>query len=356
MSTDPRLAPAAASLDALTLRSPAALVCAVPYLLGFPPSESAVALWLMSGRILLTQRIDLPAPAEDLAPWLDALWGHAAAGRADELILLIATDGTGAPRVAEAVTSRAESRGLDVRDVLRLANGRWWSLLCTDEECCPTQGRAIDPRVAAAVAAEFTLMGCAPMADRASVESSMAADPGRVADVNDALGDLRDRRQSGRSEREAWRDASIDLVEAAVLAAAARDEPVRDPAVDARILVALTDIRVRDTVLWDLAQADSTVLARALGVLVAILRAAPCGVVAPVATCAAVVAWLSGDGVRATIAVQRALDDDPSYSLAALVQASLRVGLPPDAWRDAMSTLGREECRHGSDRGARRRG
>jgi len=60
-----------------------------------------------------------------------------------------------------------------------------------------------------------------------------------------------------------------------------------------------------------------------------------------------VVAWLLGDGARATMAIERARTDDPDYTLAALVEASLAAGLPPGAWRDAMGDLTREECRFG---------
>ena len=48
------------------------------------------------------------------------------------------------------------------------------------------------------------------------------------------------------------------------------------------------------------------------------------------------------------MAVDRALADDPDYSLAALVATSLRAGLAPTAWREVMAALPRDECRHGS--------
>jgi hypothetical protein len=31
------------------------------------------------------------------------------------------------------------------------------------------------------------------------------------------------------------------------------------------------------------------------------------------------------------------------------VAASLRAGLPPDAWRESMAALTRDDCRHGAD-------
>jgi len=80
-----------------------------------------------------------------------------------------------------------------------------------------------------------------------------------------------------------------------------------------------------------------------------VLRSAPDGHVAPVASCAAIVAWLLGDGARAHIAVDRARHDDAGYSLALLLAASLTAGLPPAAWRESMAALTRDDCRHGAD-------
>ena len=60
MTTSPHDPSGSTPIDALTLRSPDALVAAVPYLLGFWPTDSAVVVWLRGGRIMLTQRLDLP--------------------------------------------------------------------------------------------------------------------------------------------------------------------------------------------------------------------------------------------------------------------------------------------------------
>ena len=114
------------------------------------------------------------------------------------------------------------------------------------------------------------------------------------------------------------------------------------------IVEGLADVRVRDTVLWECARMDSEPLLAALRVLSDAVRCAPRGLTAPVATTCAVVAWMVGDGTRAMIATERARDDDPRYSLAALIEASLRSGLPPQAWREATAGLTRAECRHGS--------
>lgn len=113
------------------------------------------------------------------------------------------------------------------------------------------------------------------------------------------------------------------------------------------LVAGLRDVRVRDTVLWECARMAGDERMAALSVLMVGLRCAPTGAVAPVATCCALVAWLAGDGARASVAVERALADDPAYSLAQLLVQSLAAGMPPGAWQQATAGLSRIECRHG---------
>jgi hypothetical protein len=328
-------------LDTLTLRSPDALVSAVPYLLGFVPAESAVVVWLSDRRILLTQRLDLPDDEREIPAWLRVAWGHDAARRADELVLVVVSREPAPAPLVDAFIRRARRSGVIVRDLLRLDAGRWWSLLCADPDCCPADGRPVDPQVAALIAAEFTVLGRAPLADRESVAAALATDAARAAQVAAVPGRSRPR----GAARERWRTGRLAEVSRVVLGGP-RDEPL-EPRTVARVLDGLSDIRVRDTLLWDVAHLDPALLPEVFDVLAALVRDAPPGRVAPVATCCAVVAWLQGDGARALMAVQRAHEDDREYSLAQLVTASLQAGLPPQAWREAMAGLAREECRNG---------
>lgn len=52
----------------------------------------------------------------------------------------------------------------------------------------------------------------------------------------------------------------------------------------------------------------------------------------PVLCLAAFAAWLSGDGVQALIAVERALEIQPTYSMAQLILGLLDSAMPPDRW------------------------
>ena len=75
------------------------------------------------------------------------------------------------------------------------------------------------------------------------------------------------------------------------------------------------------------------------------VRSAPCGWPAPAATVLALVAWMRGEGSLATLALERALDEDPEYRLAALAAEMMRRGTDPRDWRASLTHLPESECR-----------
>lgn len=324
--------------DRIALRSPDALLAALPYLLGFHPSESAVLVWLRSGRIALTQRLDLPPCAEALPAWSAAVWAHHAADISDHVVLVVVSAAEADPAVVAAVVDVAEERGVGMRDVLRLHDGRWWSLLCSDPDCCPADGRPIDAGARAAVGAEFTYQGRVPLADRGDLVEQFASDAAAAVGVAEHLVSARVRR--GGIER--WRDRRLRRIESLL----ASDAPLDDVAL-AEVLTGLADVRVRDTVLWEAGRWSADAVAHALERIAAAVRAAPPGTAAPVATVAGLLAWMCGDGARALTCLERATADDADYSLALLLSAALHAGMSPDAWREGMQVLTRADCRYG---------
>lgn len=133
--------------DALVLRTPGDTVAAVPSLLGFHPHDSLVALWTgPTGSLVCTVRLDLDTPPAEVARRLLDLASRVEQGQ----FLLIAypvrltawidssteCDVLG---VAEAI----RAAGVPVRDLLVVADGRYWSMLCTDPGCCPPGGRPV---------------------------------------------------------------------------------------------------------------------------------------------------------------------------------------------------------------------
>jgi hypothetical protein len=116
----------------------------------------------------------------------------------------------------------------------------------------------------------------------------------------------------------------------------------------ARLAVALGDIRVRDSILWDMAHGayDRRSLANKLTQALPQLKATHG---APIATAAAICWWLNGNGAMANLCLDRASTDAPDYSLAAMVRGALDHALPPEFWLESINLLTREQCLAGLD-------
>jgi hypothetical protein len=270
---------------------------------------------------------------------------HAASDAA--VIVVFGADPTEASglrvELVDSIRRRLAARDIACMDALHVSAGRWWSYLC-QEPCCPAEGRQVDEDTAREVAS--LLAGAAVQPSREEVvrtlEGDEAAAIGMATRVNRVVRKLDARfvrAENAAASLQQWRDQQIACYEPAFRGEAAVE------AAAPGLLVALQDIRVRDCLLWHLARCRDP--REVFASLVPILRAAPAGFIAPIATCAAIAAWLCGDGVRAGAAVHRALADDSAYSLALLVDRSILSGLPPSSWRDAMAEVSYDQCRTG---------
>lgn len=321
------------SSDSLLLTSPHSVAAALPFLLGFQPRECIVLLWVRGSRLILTQRLDLPDDSPTPA-WFQAAWLPPGTGRVDEVVVALVSARPDLAPIADGLLERAGE--VEIRDILRVHDGRWWSLLCEDDVCCPREGRAIDPVIAEGVQRDFGREGGSPLACREDVEAECEVDPrlqravGRAAK---SLAPVHDDEQ---------RDESIALI------LSAPDAP--NAAQLAESIRSINDIVIRDTVLWEMLRLPKGELLDIGQFLRMCIRSTTKrGAMrrAPVATVAAIAAWLAGDGVRANAAIDVALASDPSYSLALLVETGLRAGLPPEHWRASLAGLTREQCRGG---------
>ena len=334
------------SLPDVCLRSPDSLVASLPYLLGFAPEESMIVLWLRQGRLVLTERLDLlPAAVDDsggshLGEWLTTLWAPHATTQADEVVIVAVSERTDLAGLVATTEELARHHGLEVRDALRVDGSRWWSFLCIPGTCCPADGRLVPVEVAGRVAAEFTVLGNAPLPQRASLDLELARDRALAAKVR-AYAPTQDWLSAKSRRQDPWRDRAIGVI-------LGRSRPRTSPTGIDRLAVTelgLTDVRVRDTVLWEMARMSPTAVRAFAEHLRCAVRGARPSRVAPVATCAAAGSWLMGDGARAATAVTVALGARPDYSLALLIDSALRSGVSPAVWRECMQTLTREEVR-----------
>lgn len=310
----------------MAVHGPDELIATVPYLLGFHPRESFVVVWIASGTIGLTQRFDLAeAPRSPRAA--QAVLRPGLRIGATHMVIVAYAEHPLPPEIIEWI-SCVPTASVEILDVVRTHDWRWWSLLC-DQECCPPQGRMIDPKLRERVAADFVLEGKVAYLDRADLWREIAPDPDLIAGVHRALSnvpsDQPDALLAGCLQQ--WRRVDRQQHRSIRARAAATQ------------IAALRHIPTRDRIGWHLAHLESAQLLATCWFMRAVMRAAPPGDVAPIGTMAAIAHWLAGDGARASACLDRALDDDPTYVLGQLIAKSLQAGLPPGEWRALIRAL-----------------
>lgn len=330
-------------LPHLVLRTPSAVVAAVPHLIGYRPEHSLTIILMNARTVVLAANAPLPGDPQQpdqAGPLLEG-WARSLAARctnADAESAFIACffagplDDLPAP-VRAAVTEvhrHLEGVGFGVRDALVVVDNRWRSLLCASATCCPPTGLPVDPGEEGAVAAAFAYAGAVVAPSRAVLEHELDPTPGTT--------------ESARLD--AVRDQHIEALGQWCAGAG-------DTSAAAQAVPWLFDVRVRDTLLWDLL-ADSAGWTCAADRLAELVRLTPRDLRAPVATVLAGVRWAAGDGARASIALECALAADPDYVLAGMLRRGVEAGLPPTEWVGCMRALPRGVVRHGSEGQARR--
>ncbi|MDH6709972.1 hypothetical protein P3T27_006721 [Kitasatospora sp. MAA19] len=334
----------------VTMRGPADMAELLPYLLGFYPDDSIVAVGLQGpdlhqGGVI---RADVPespaqwpAAADETAALLVAL-SERHGERPVQVLLYLCQDPTTAhaPPVVDGLRPLADDlraafgrRGVAVKESLCVSDGRWWSFLCRRAGCCDPAGnpirRAPGPGPAAAAAA---FAGLAPRGSRKAIIGGLApigppgADAQRAALARAEAAEAAERAGSAAVARE--RGAELLDQAFAEFAAGARE---LDDDRAARVLVALRDRHTRDRGVEYTRPAELAPAERLWRFLAR--RAVPpyegCAV-APL-TLLAWASWVAGDTATARVVLGHVLRLDPSYLLAELLYESLNDGMAPDA-------------------------
>jgi len=321
----------------LKVSSPAELIAAVPYLIGFHPADSIAVVAVRGKKVVFAARHDLPErelPA-DLA-WADA--AEVASVVASQGVTAATVIGYGEParvapttfRVAEAL-SRAN---VPVLDQLRVTDGRFWSYLCTERGCCPDEGRPCLP-ADSAIAAAATYTGAVALPDRAALVDQIAPACG----PEQAAATVRaERRLAALCDRESHEAGFVRQVRRAGRAAVREAERryrsgkrLTDDEV-AWLGVLLVHLPVRDYA-WERTGDEPWWV----GLWTTVLRRVePMYVPAP-ACLLSFAAWRTGHGALARAAVDRAFAEEPQYAMASLLGDLLQLGVHPRAvasWPD----------------------
>ncbi|HEV7897016.1 MAG TPA: DUF4192 domain-containing protein [Planosporangium sp.] len=355
------------------LHTPTDLLAAVPYLLGFHPADSVVVVGLTGTRVVFTARADLPRPA---APPNEALaladqLGEVLAGQRVDMALIIGYgEAAAVTRTVLPLRDALRGYGLSVGEMLRAHDGRYWSYLCESVRCCPADGTPYDV-AGTEVAAAATYAGQVALPDRAALERGLTPVEGAEREAVDRATERAAQELAAEADRAA-RDLAAEADRAAQELAAGADR-LADPAGDrqraglralalavrryadggrladdelARLTLLLVRIDVRD-LCWARVTVAGDQLAAHLELWRDVTRRARADLVAAPATLLGYAAWRSGNGALAWVAVQRALESNPGYSLALLLGEALGRALPPSLFDERPVRQRRRRRRRG---------
>jgi hypothetical protein len=321
-----------------TLTTPHDLLAAIPFLIGYHPIDSLVLVSIKDESVGMAMRIDYPVREDEY--FFDEMVAHCSAEGADGALIVAyqPLDQSDGDRVLAQVTAALSRAGIAIYESILIAQGYFRSLLCHDITCCPVEGRPVPPLHSSRIAAESVVAGhpmpFATFATFAELNDSVRAN--LLADEAPWLDRVKksfvDPHCSGLNEYQ--RDgatAVIDLANDFLVNGISSDQDLI-----AHVIGRLSDIQVRD---FALGSHDSESIDAYRTMWLHLLRSAPTGFIAPVATLAAAVAYESGDGALARAALARAFDDTPTYSLATLLQRVFSAGWPPQSFVGMRSEL-----------------
>lgn len=291
---------------------------------GFYPENSLIIRWLKRDEVILTQRCDIAAfvSPEGLSQSdLDIYLEPGQTYNAEKAVIVVCLDNLN-PRIHHAVdeveASMVHAR-ISVAQVFVVVGQRIFSRDCFDD--CQPHFAPIDTGISRFDREEQCASNSSQLID--ATEFPELPDPERLISW---------RARESQFVRDLMRRAGDPVVVAEL----------------ARLIVALGDIRVRDSILWDMANGvfDRRLLAKLLTELLPKLDTERG---APIATTAAICWWLNGNGAMANLCINRAVTDAPGYSLAIMVRAALEHALPPGFWLESVNELTREQCLAGLD-------
>jgi Domain of unknown function (DUF4192) len=333
-----------ASKVQLQAASPEAVLAVVPHMLGFYPSKSLVVLGLgAQNRVLVTFRYDLPEPPdEDIARDIAEHAGYVLDRERISSALLV---GYGPEHLVAPVVGctgvRLLGRGIDLHEVLWADGGRYWSMLCDEPSCCPPEGRSYDPGSHPAAAA-MAGAGLVAQPDREALARTLQRPAGAADVILQATGHALARLQDlvHRGEAEGDRDPQLRATRTGRREVQRAIRRYRcGGSIDsiehlAWLAVLLSDIRVRDDA-W--ARMHPAFRDQHCRLWTDVLRSAALDYVPAPASLLAFTAWQAGNGALASMAIDRALSANPSYSMAHLLAEAIEAALPPSAARMPMT-------------------
>lgn len=317
-----------------TVTSPSDLLAAVPFLIGYQPSDAIVLMALNDESITMAIRVDFPESISD--DEASALAKKFEGSDGALLVFYIPDSCDDAELVIRPLSEALVAQGIPLRESIIIVRDRWRSLICGDEYCCPIEGSPLQELSDSRITAEEISRGKPlPFRDLAEMTSSLSPRiddvivemMGRIPAIDYENDPTSQQRDGANSILDFLHDFQVDRI-------------CRDKRLVATVLVRLKDLQVRDFALGSMDQ-ESDLYFDAWRWL---LTKAPSGYIAAPATLLAVAAYERGDGALANVALKRAKDDQPNYSLIDLLEQLFRSGKPPSIFQELRAELHPKVC------------
>jgi hypothetical protein len=328
--------------DGIMIRSPADIVAAVPYLLGFHPSPASLVLLGFDGPPgMATLRVDLPEPGDEATAEEIAVRLTQVLARNDFRRAVLVGYGPGhrvTPMIEKARALLADC-GIEISEALRVDEGRWWSYYCEDPACCPLDGTPVEAGDSVIAAAATFAGEIAPHTDRRALVESLTpyGDPVRTTMRRATLRAQERLADAGRLDTRAAHERlaaeGLPLLRRLIERASTGDTHV-SPEEIATLTVTMSSLRVRDEA-W--CRTDFEHLPEFVQMWTTVLRHAEPEYAAAPAVLLAYVAHQSGNGPLANVALDRAVEANPFYSMAHLLREAIEAGMPPSETRLSMT-------------------
>jgi len=325
----------------MNVSSPRQLLSALPHLIGFHPSNSIVTVAMDDDEILTIARVDSKNEPIQLPTSVLATLRQAA--RPATVLVAYRDEDITLEQLTELVPQAQEFQQLDA---LWVRHSRWSSLMCDDLDCCPAEGNALNEITATDL--EFVVAGSAPFASRedlAGYLESRRLDAKQLSLRDTACEEIEQEFEKERLKHESKVPVRSDYVNR--LMRVWSDEAKWDWQAHALLVLVVSDIQMRDGFLRQMLDQPSLRLAIRTTLMSAVSQSHS-DHVAPLATALAGCAWLDGNGALATVALDRALEVDSSYSLARLLERAIGHNVPPSVWTESLEAVSYEECLAGA--------
>jgi hypothetical protein len=288
----------------------------------------------------MAMRIDYPVDIPEGA--YDLLASHLQRDLATGALLVayVPSDRSDGEVVLSDASAALTRIGISTDESLIIQGGRYRSVLCQDPSCCPAEGNLIPEIDGSRIAVEHVVAGRAmPFANLQALTDSIASLP--VAAEQRWIDQVKSFQLSSSAAdlSKIQRDGATAVIDLAGEFASGRIG--QDLELTARVIGRLSDIQVRD---FALGSHDEENVDTYFQMWRHLMRIAPKGFIAPVASLCAALAYESGDGALAHRALDRALEDVNGYSLALLLRRVFTAGWPPASFAAMRRELHPKVC------------